>query len=109
MQDKDLEDVISRSNVFRDPRVDKLVSWVLAGFVTIALSVSVNSFSSLALDIRGLRKAVETLNTRVSVMETHGKRIEEHLGYRVERVDLRLEQLQHKLDQYIAAQASKQK
>lgn len=92
------QEIIEKTSVFKDPRVDKLVSWVLAAFVTVALSVSVSAFRSLAEDMRALRRAVEVLNTRVSVLETSGSRIEEHMAYRVERVEVKLEKFELKLD-----------
>ena len=51
----------------RDPRFDRLVSWCLLGFASLAASVGAWFGSTLATEVRSLRDALANLRTEVRV------------------------------------------
>lgn len=56
--------------VLKDPRVDRVMTWVLALLVTVSLSYGASTFDDLKTEMRTLNKSVNGLHTSVKVLET---------------------------------------
>ena len=56
--------------ILRDPRVDRVITWVLALLVTVSLSYGASTFSDLKAEMRTLNSSVNGLHTSVKVLET---------------------------------------
>lgn len=57
------------TSVLKDPRVDRVMTWVLALFVTVALAFGSSTFSELKAEMRTLNQSVNGLHTSVKVLE----------------------------------------
>ena len=56
--------------VLKDPRVDRVMTWVLALLVTVSLSYGASTFSDLKTEMKTLNLSVNGLHTSVKVLET---------------------------------------
>lgn len=63
--------------VLKDPRVDRVMTWVLALLVTVSLSYGASTFSELKSEMKTLNMSVNGLHTSVKVLETSTKAITE--------------------------------
>ncbi len=63
--------------VLKDPRVDRVMTWVLALLVTCSLAWGATTFSDLKSEMKTLNTSVNGLHTSVKVLETSQKEIAE--------------------------------
>jgi len=56
--------------VLKDPRLDRVMTWVLAILVTCSLSYGASTFSDLKAEMKTLNTSVNGLHTSVKVLET---------------------------------------
>lgn len=56
--------------VLKDPRVDRVMTWVLALLVTVSLSYGASTFTELKDEMKTLNQSVNGLHTSVKVLET---------------------------------------
>ena len=73
-----------------DNRVDKIITWVLATFIVVAMTASISAFKELKSEIHTLSTVVAKLTTKVAVMEERERRMEEYIVRRLERLDARV-------------------
>lgn len=63
--------------ILKDPRVDRVMTWVLALFVTVALAIGASTFNDLKGEMRTLNTSVTGLHISVKVLETSTSDISE--------------------------------
>ncbi len=56
--------------ILKDPRVDRVMTWVLALLVTCSLAYGASTFSDLKTEMKTLNRSVNGLHTSVKVLET---------------------------------------
>ena len=81
----------------RDRRLDQLISWVLGGLATIALTLGATAFSGLQGSIHGLNKTLSSLQKDVTVLST---RLEQY-----EKLEKRIDNLAKQIHDHAGAGA----
>ena len=56
--------------VLKDPRLDRVMTWILAILVTCSLSYGASTFNDLRAEMKTLNISVNGLHTSVKVLET---------------------------------------
>lgn len=60
-----------RSTVFKDPRVDRFVSWILTSLVAVLLAVGAFVFGDLRDEVKSVKTNVSNVTVTVEVLKTN--------------------------------------
>lgn len=78
MSENDEGNRVQTSNLVRDLRLDRIVTWVLTVMVGIGVAIAAGTYKDLKTEFTSLRESITDLTTTVAVMQANEVQIKEN-------------------------------